>query len=166
MGAPVKGVFPAFVRFLAKQWARRWTGAAPIASARGRWLRKSNTFDLGTTNPFDVQVLAHLQPSSKPWGGGDFTVDIVLTTPLESDPSLQSPSLAEFDRGALGSYRLGLLSYGRDKWWSLVQNDSPHMLEWKASSYGSREAVFSEAVEDLTKDIERVSERLGHHLGK
>ena len=166
VGASAKGVFPAFVRFLGKEWPQRWSGAAPIRGPRGHWLRKSNTFDLGATNPFDVQLLVHLQASSKPWGGGDFTVNIVLTTPLESDPTQRSPNFVDFDRGALGNYRLGNLLYGQDKWWSLVQNDSPHMLEWKASSYSSRDRVFSEAAEDLTKDVEKASERLGHHLGK
>jgi hypothetical protein len=127
-------------------------------------MRKSNTFDAGTANPFGARLLVHLQPSVKPWGAGDFTVNLVVTQDVTGDPPPFAASAETFWQGRDGSYRIGNLLYGRDKWWALTDSGNVHGLSWRASSYRSQDRVFAEASEDVIKDLVTAFGRLRHHL--
>jgi len=154
------GVFPRFVKALRRDWAVRFSGITPMERSHGRALPKTSTFSAGWEPPDGRRLFLNLQHHSKSWHVGCFTVNVVVAlTDTPPDPAPQPTE--DFWRKRAGWYRLGSLLHGDDKWWALLPTHPlPTRLSWEPRSYQDEDAVFREAIEDVSGDVGRLLLRI------
>jgi hypothetical protein len=153
------------MRHVRTVWADEWPSVQPIEAAIGHSLRKSNTFEARDRPTNAPRLYLWFQHSCYPWAVGDFTVNLVLADPGATEPSLRLGLPGDFAQLVHGSYRLGDLIYGLDKWWCLRNNDRPYPMTWRAQSYGDETDVFREALADVSRDLRIACARVGIDLG-
>ena len=161
-----KPVFPDVVAQAKARWLARWAPVRPLAKAIGRF-RAPNTFDAGTSNRFQRRVLIHLQAGSRPGEVGTFTVNLVVLRADGPLSRINPGNPARFADGVEGSYRLGLLLYGHDKWWSVRPGAAgPGGVQtWRPAEGTVGAQAVSAALEAVEVDIEEALRRINHHLG-
>ena len=164
------GRFPRFVRLLRKRWREELPQLEPIDFSASS-LPKSSTF-VWRTGWKDRRLLVNLQPSSKAWEVGQFTVNLLVS---ESDgpPTPIEPPGRRFDHGDVGRYRIGRLTDAhKDKWWCLepepewtvkltgrLDAGSRLFARFRPASYEDEAKVFDEVADDLTRDVRHVLAR-------
>jgi hypothetical protein len=154
-----KSIFREFIAILRRRWKKDAPYIRPLSESRGR-LPKASTFYAGAIKRSGQHIYLYFQHSSMAWEVGQFTINVVLSadeySPLMDTGNRCGSSLSD------GYYRIGGLIGTKDKWWHLKQDDDPIVtLAWRPSSYGDREVVLSEAVEDVTRDVLSVLSMLG-----
>jgi len=158
-----RGVFPRFVKQVHRVWSAKWPGVDRVPEAFSPSMPKASTLYVGSRNRLSKHVFVNFQHNSKPWGVGEFTVNIVLSDRL-GPPSRQVAFGEDLQRGSDGVYRLGSIVHGRDKWWCLLATDNLHGITWRATSYADQSQVFQEALADVTSDVEGFLKRIEHEL--
>lgn len=157
-----KSIFVEFVKELAADWAQRWPAIVRVKESYGPALPKASTFYAGSENALSRHVFLRFQHNPKSWNVGTFTVNVILSERRGMPSRWALPKYADLDRGVVGSYRLGSILYGADKWWCLLPNDWPFGMAWKPSSYDDAARLRREAIIDVTEDVERFLRRIGH----
>jgi hypothetical protein len=153
-------LFTPFVRALRQHWKTRLPTLQELDRDLGPALPKDTSFLAGPTFT-GLTLYINLQPSSKPWQVGEFTVNLLLAGPEGSFPDT-SAQVRDFKYPPAGVYRIGIVLYRKDKWWHLAETDgSPLRLSWRATSYGDLDSVREEAVEDVTADVRRILDLMG-----
>jgi hypothetical protein len=149
-----KGLFPRFVRALGTAWETSLPRLTRVSQSYGPSLPKASTFYAGCEVADGKHVFVNLQHNAKSWKTGQFTANLVLSNVLGAPASWRLGHRAEFDRRLEGSYRVGSLVHGKDKWWCLTPTEPSRLvLAWQPSSYQDEDVVFREAIEDVSADI-------------
>jgi len=154
----IRGIFPAFMKQLQRQWTVELPSLSGIPGALGS-MPKASTFYAGKEPAAGRHVFVWIQASVK--RPGEFTVNIVLSDAPDAPAPWRPLDRGAFTSRAVGLYRLGDLVRGSDKWWCLAQGPASHGLRWRASSYHDQAAVFEEAIADVTVDVRAVLAELG-----
>ena len=154
-----KSVFREFIAALKKRWKEEVPFIRPVSETLGQ-LPKASTFYAGTSSRSGQHVYLYFQHSSKPWQVGQFTINVVLAT------HASNPVMAIGDRSVeklQDAYRrIGHLIGTKDKWWHLKADNDPVLAQaWRPSSYDNLDAVLSEAVDDVTRDVLSAMQLLG-----
>jgi hypothetical protein len=150
---PKKSIFRQFMAVLRKHWKEKLPFVQPFTEPRGL-LPKASSFYAGKMANSGFHVYLNFQHSNKAWEVGQFTINVVFTLD-EHNPKMYSirtcgPYFCLED----GYYRIGFLIGSKDKWWHLKQGDDPIItLAWRPSSYENTDAVISQAVDDVTRDV-------------
>ena len=160
MPATRGSVFRKFVDELTAEWARKWPRIRRIEESFGTALPKASTFYAGSHNALSRHVFLKFQRNPKSWNVGSFTVNIIISEKRGLPSRWALPHRNELDRGAVGSYRLGSILYGMDKWWSLLPTDWKFGMPWTPSSYEDADRVRRETILDVTADVERFLRRI------
>jgi hypothetical protein len=145
-----KSVFREFVKRLRKDWKSRFPTVQPVAEAYAWAMPKASTFYIGLATQYGKHLFLNIQHYSKPWGVGDLTVNVIFSSCL-GEPKRWIGRDLEPDPE--GSHRLGILLYGKDKWWCLAPNQNTYGMAWRPTSYDDPEHVLTSAVEDVSTDV-------------
>lgn len=151
------GVFPKFVKFVARYWLARYPDVRRTPMALSSIFPATNTFEFGIIEQTSQPLFVNLQNSWKPGDSHNFTVNVLLSEDADVLRGFGGIR-ADFVRGKPGSYRLGTVVHERDKWWSLRPDFASFSFVWHASSYDDETTVFEEAIADVTGDLERMLE--------
>ena len=149
-----RGLFPPFVKRVASDWRARFPQVARVARTYCPAMPKTSTFYAGADNKYGRHLYLHFQHNSKAWGVGDFTVNVIFSAHEGVPGRWLGPADLELEPQPEGSYRLGLLVHGRDKWWRLGAGEALYPTTWHATSYARVETVFDEALEDVSRDVD------------
>jgi hypothetical protein len=155
-------VFRDFITALRKHWQTRYPSVRPLTEARGT-LPKASSFYAGVASPWGVHVYLYFQHSPKAWQVGQFTVNVVLASD-EHNPSHWGSATNANDGSPFweGPERIGYVIGKRDKWWRLKDRQRPIVPQtWCPSSYADPKVVIEEAVEDVSRDVLTVLQKLG-----
>ena len=154
-----KYTFPKFVDELAAVWGRQWS-IMRLETAHGPAMPKASTFYAGSKNSLGKHIFLKLQHNPKSWKAGSFTVDVIVSERHGMPAVWRLPKHDDFERGVAGSYRLGSLLHGKDKWWCLRPIEWEFSLSWRPSSYEDPALVRREAIADVTNDVEQLLQRI------
>jgi hypothetical protein len=131
---------------------------------------KASTFYAGRAPALAMNVFVKFQHSSKAWEVGRFTVNIIISKREGAPNDWGGPFPPEEGQPFTeGSYRVGHMLGRNDKWWRL-KDDSPLIVDdglpvkvdaWRPTSYDDYEALLTEAVADVTRDVCELLGRLG-----
>jgi len=129
---------------------------------------RSSSFYAGRSPMNGKHFLFDFQHSPKPWQGGQFTINVHISTELEATDNFSA--FSGYEDATDGYYRLASACLGFDKWWCLKDRDRSFDDEmrrtlpnfdpaiddeeffrqnWRPSSYEDPELVIREALEDV-----------------
>ena len=149
-------------------YVKRFTETNPVT------ISKSASFLIGRSPTHDKCFILNFQYNAKPWGAGQFTINIVVCSDFSQIDSL--PHFQNYARAESGTYRLGTECHGYDVWWCLKDRDRSFdgqmagILKnfdaaqadrkffdgkWRPSSFENPEVVIREALDDIFPMIER-----------
>jgi len=167
-GGPIskRSAFRAFIAALKKQWRLTFPFVHRLTEPTGG-LPMASTFYAGAAKPSGWHVFLWFQHSDKPWRVGQFTINVILSadqcSPLRGrDP----PTEGLAAQSGEGSYRIGHVLIGKDKWWYLKDYPpdplAPRLkAEWRPTTYADFDRLIREAVADVSRDVEAVFRILG-----
>lgn len=163
-----RSVFRDFIATLRTHWRLALPEMRPVGESIVPMMPKASTFYAGIADSLGMHVYVNFQHSSKAWQVGNFTINIFLSK-REGAPEGYGGPFPPGDGVSFteGSYRIGPLLGGKDKWWQL-KVDSGHVgMEhwWRASSYDDQDMVLSEAVRDVTHDVRAALTKIGVDIG-
>ena len=165
--APQRGLFPALVRALKKQWKQTFPFVRPLKEPAGQLqIPKASSFYAGTARPSGWHVFLWFQHSPKPWQVGQFTLNVILCADPDAPNGKPFPDKDEFVRQSEGSYRIGFLLGNTDKWWHLKDDNGtefgPRVItEWQPTTYADFDIVLRETVADVTRAAAEALRLLG-----
>lgn len=163
------------MRALRKRWKVALPHVRPLDHSLPN-LPKSSSFVLRWPEPERPGfVFLWFQPSART--AGHFTVNVILSATGERGFTGFPGTPKDFDARKDGTYRIGRITYGKDKWWRITppaERDkrlaSPRgalalastlVIQWSPTSYELGEsAIFAQAIEDLTRDVRHLMTRL------
>jgi hypothetical protein len=159
-----QSVFRDFMRALKQRWLDELPSVHPLEESFSSYMPKASTFYAGFTESLGMHVFVRFQHSPKAWEAGRFTIDLILSRrkgpPDRCGGACTPHGDASFEEG---SHRIGpLLGYRKDKWWHLKEDEPPILTQaWRPSSYEDYDAVLSEAVADVSRDVREALTKLG-----
>jgi hypothetical protein len=160
---PRRSLFRDFLTVLRKRWRVEMPLVPPIDAPLGPSLPKASTYYAGMAPALGLHVFINFQHSPTAWEVGRFTVNLILSK-TEGEPDGYGGPFApgHWETFTAGSYRIGWLVGGMDKWWHL-KDDKPTLVteEWRPTSYDDPDSVFAEAVDDVTRDVRLALARIG-----
>jgi hypothetical protein len=162
--------FRDFIALLKKDWRETFPSIRPIEQSFPPLMLQASTFYAGLAQSSRMHVFLTFQHSSLSWKVGRFTINVTLSERMGLPQGLAGPSLPNGNPIAEGSYRIGSLLGGSDKWWHLKEYPPPIFETlpvinlpgaWRPTSYGDYDLVLREAVDDVNRDVEAVLRMLG-----
>jgi hypothetical protein len=157
-----RSLFREFVKRLEKDWRSRAPSIRRVDAAYCPAMPKASTFYAGTANRYGKHLFLSIQHNSKPWAVGDLTINVIFSSRLGEPVRWVGIDL---EPDPEGSHRLGILIYGKDKWWSLAPNGNTYGMTWRPSSYDDAEHVLNSAVDDVAADIATLFKLIEHGAG-
>jgi hypothetical protein len=152
-------VYQQFVKVLTERWRGDLPKVTRVRETFAPAMPKSSTFYAGRNNRLGRHLFLNFQHHSKSWHVGEFTVNVILSSNLGA-PAKWLTLDNELGTNSEGSHRLGMLLYGKDKWWCLRDTDNQHGIAWRPTSYADPALVIHEAVVDVTRDVRQFLDRI------
>lgn len=156
-------VFRDFIKALRKHWRINFPSIQPLETSLGPTMPKASTFYAGMSRSLEMHVFLHFQHSSMAWQVVQSTINVIPSRRKGAPEHQAGPFLpADGVPSAEGSYRIGqLLGRHKDKWWHLKDDKPPLSTEaWRPTGYDDYESVLTQAVADVTADVQSVLTKL------
>ena len=154
-----RGVFQLFIPVLWKHFKKTYPFISRFGKSFCVAIPKSSSFYLGVSPNYNKHVIINFQHSPKPWGVGEFTVNVHISTELSVTENWTASS-ENYEQFNDGYYRLASVTGHQDRWWCLRAADPIYKPRnvlrpyWEPSSYESQDVVFNEAIEDISRFLE------------
>jgi len=175
MGATMakRSVFHDFIAVLRTDWQTTFTWVRPLEASFAPLMPKASTFYAGLARRADTHVFLNFQHSSKAWQVGQFTINVIISRRMGPPLAWATRFASDLESLDEGSYRIGHVNGGRDKWWRLKNDDLPSFFGpedgmptvvfegWRPGSYADSEAVLVEAVADVNRDVASALGKIG-----
>jgi hypothetical protein len=159
-------MFRDFMKALRKAWKSLLPTVKPVDDSNCGAMPKSSSFYAGVAPPSGLHVFVKFDPSPKSWQVGQFKVAFILSKRLREPKLWALPSAPDdpalFTEGCYYLIHKKVRKHWCGKIWHLENNEAS-VLEapWFASSYADPDVVISEAIADVTQELQEALKRIG-----